>query len=111
MQEDDLWGKWHVGLVVPFVAPAVVYCDEESRGGRDMDIRERIELDPAVMGGRPCVRGTRVTVSTLIGLLAAGHERDEILSLYPSITAEDITAALSYAAWRLDEHEVDVAAG
>ena len=61
-----------------------------------MDIRERIELDPAVMGGRPCVRGTRVTVSTLIGLLAAGHERGEILSLYPYITAEDITAALSH---------------
>lgn len=76
-----------------------------------MDTRERIVLDPAVMGGRPCIRGTRVTVATIIGLLATGHDRHEILKLYPYIASEDISAALSYAAWRLDEHEVDVAAG
>jgi uncharacterized protein (DUF433 family) len=76
-----------------------------------MDTLERITLDPAVMGGRPCVRGTRVTVGTIIGLLASGHERKAILELYPYIAPEDITEALSYAEWRLDEHEVDVAAG
>jgi uncharacterized protein (DUF433 family) len=76
-----------------------------------MDTLERITLDPAVMGGRPCIRGTRVTIGTIIGLFASGHERAEILKLYPYITSEDISEALSYAAWRLDEHEVDVAAG
>lgn len=76
-----------------------------------MDTLERITLDPGVMGGRPCIPGTRVTVGTIIGLLASGHERDEILELYPYIAPEDISEALSYAAWRLDEHEVHVEAG
>lgn len=76
-----------------------------------MNALDNITLDPAVMGGRPCIRGTRVTVATIIGLFASGHGRDEILELYPYIKSEDISAALSYAAWRLDEHEVDVAAG
>lgn len=76
-----------------------------------MDTLERITLDPAIMGGRGCIRGTRVAVGTIIGLFASGHERNEILGLYPYIMSEDISEALSYAAWRLDEHEVDVAAG
>ncbi|TVQ22424.1 MAG: DUF433 domain-containing protein [Spirochaetaceae bacterium] len=76
-----------------------------------MDTLERIALDPAVMGGRPCIRGTRVTVGTIVGLFATGHERKEIIELYPYISSDDISAALSYAAWRLEEHEVDVAVG
>jgi uncharacterized protein (DUF433 family) len=72
---------------------------------------ERIALDPDTMGGRPCIRGTRVTVGTIVGLLAQGHERSEILDLYPYLTPEDIDAALSYAAWRAEEHEVSVATG
>lgn len=76
-----------------------------------MDTLERITLDPSVMGGRPCIRGTRVTVGTIVGLFATGHERKEILRLYPYVTSEDISDALTYAAWRLDEHEVDVVAG
>lgn len=76
-----------------------------------MDTLERITLDPSVMGGRPCIRGTRVTVGTIIGLFASGHEQQEILELYPYITSQDIAQALSYAAWRLEEHEVDVVAG
>jgi len=58
------------------------------------------------MGGKPCIRGMRVTVGTLVGLVAAGRTRDEILSGYPYLEAEDISQALSYAAWRAQEIEV-----
>jgi len=68
----------------------------------------RITLDPAVMGGKPCIRGLRVTVGTVIELLAAGRSRDEILRTYPYLEAEDIDQALSYAAWRVEEREVSL---
>lgn len=66
----------------------------------------RITRDPAVMGGRPCIRGMRVTVGTIVGLVAAGRTRDEILREYPYLEADDIRDALSYAAWRTQEIEV-----
>jgi uncharacterized protein (DUF433 family) len=66
----------------------------------------RITRDPAVMGGKPCIRGMRVTVGTVVGLVAAGHTRDEILRAYPYLETEDISEALSYAAWRAQEIEV-----
>lgn len=67
---------------------------------------ERITLNPAVMGGKPCIRGMRVTVGTIIGLLASGISSEEILRMYPYLEAEDITAALTYAAWRSEEVEI-----
>lgn len=70
----------------------------------------RITLNPSVMGGKACIRGLRVTVGTVVGLLAAGRTRDEILEAYPYLEAEDIDQALAYAAWRLEEHEVELAA-
>jgi uncharacterized protein (DUF433 family) len=70
----------------------------------------RITLDPAVMGGKPCIRGLRVTVGTVVGLLAAGRSRDEILQAYPYLEAEDIDQALAYAAWRVEEREVSLPA-
>ena len=66
----------------------------------------RITADPLQMGGRPCIRGIRVTVGTIVGLVASGRSRDEILRLYPYLEDEDITEALAYAAWRADEFEV-----
>jgi uncharacterized protein (DUF433 family) len=66
----------------------------------------RITLNPAVMGGKACIRGLRLTVGTIVGLLAAGRTREEILSAYPYLEAEDIDEALAYAAWRLEEREV-----
>ncbi len=66
----------------------------------------RITTDPAVMGGKPCIRGLRVTVGTVVGLVATGHREEEILRLYPYLEPEDIRAALSYAAWRAEEIEV-----
>jgi uncharacterized protein (DUF433 family) len=67
---------------------------------------KRITRNPAVMGGKPCIRGMRVTVGTIVGLLAAGRSREEILEAYPYLEAEDIDEALLYAAWRVEEREV-----
>ena len=71
-----------------------------------MDTFGRITLDPAVMGGKACIRNLRVSVGTVVGLLAAGRSPDEILEAYPYLEREDIDAALAYAAWRVEEREV-----
>lgn len=68
----------------------------------------RITMDPAVMGGKACIRGMRVTVGTIVGLLAAGRSREEILKAYPYLEAADLDEALAYAAWRVEEREVDL---
>ena len=73
-----------------------------------MNTLERITADPDVMGGRPCIRGMRVTVGTIVGLVASGHTQSEILSLYPYLEPQDISEALAYAAWRSDEFEVPI---
>jgi len=70
---------------------------------------DRITFDPAVMGGKPCIRGQRVTVGAIVGLLAAGHTEEEILKEYPYLEPEDIRQALAYAAWRAMEAEVPLA--
>lgn len=66
----------------------------------------RITLNPEVMGGKPCIRGLRVTVGTIVGLMASGHTTTRILELYPYLEEEDIREALAYAAWRAEEFEV-----
>lgn len=66
----------------------------------------RITLDPEVMGGKPCIRGLRITVGAIVGLLAEGHSTEEILNAYPHLEEQDIREALSYAAWRVKEIEV-----
>ncbi|MCE9604077.1 MAG: DUF433 domain-containing protein [Planctomycetia bacterium] len=65
----------------------------------------RITHDPATMGGKPCIRGMRVTVATVVGLLASGESRERILQAYPYLEASDLDEALAYAAWRLQERE------
>jgi uncharacterized protein (DUF433 family) len=65
----------------------------------------RITHDPAVMGGKPCIRGLRITVGTILGLLAAGESRERILQAYPHLEPPDLDEALAYAAWRLQERE------
>jgi len=70
----------------------------------------RITMDPQVMGGKPCIRGLRVTVGTLTGLVASGVSFQEILELYPYIEEDDIKAALSYATWRAEEYDVSIQA-
>ena len=66
----------------------------------------RITFNPEVMGGKPCIRGLRVTVGTIVGLMASGHSPDDILKAYPYLELEDIYEALAYAAWRVEEIEV-----
>ena len=65
----------------------------------------RITHDPAVMGGKPCIRGMLISVGTLVGLVASGATRDRILTAYPFLEAADVDEALAYAAWRLEERE------
>jgi uncharacterized protein (DUF433 family) len=72
---------------------------------------DRITLDPEVMGGKPCIRGMRVTVGTILGLLATSHSEAEILKAYPYLEPGDIRAALAYATWRVEEIEVAIGRG
>lgn len=67
---------------------------------------DRITMDPAVMGGKPCIRGMRVTVGTIVGLMAAGKAIEEVLAAYPYVEREDILQALTYAAWRSEEKDL-----
>ena len=69
----------------------------------------RITFNPEVMGGKPCIRGMRVTVGAIVGLVASGKTVDEVLADYPYLEREDILEALSYAAWRAEEREVSIA--
>jgi uncharacterized protein (DUF433 family) len=71
-----------------------------------MKALDRTTLNPNVMGGRPCLRGLRVTAGTLAGLVASGHSHADILKLFPYLETEDITQALNYAAWRAEEIEL-----
>ena len=71
-----------------------------------MEQMTRITFDPGVMGGKPCLRGMRVTVGMIVGMIAAGHTREEVLRLYPYLEAEDVQQALTYAAWRAMEKDI-----
>lgn len=66
----------------------------------------RITFDPEVMGGKPCIRGLRVTVGTIVGLVATGYSTADILRAYPYLEEDDVREALAYAAWRVEELDV-----
>jgi uncharacterized protein (DUF433 family) len=69
----------------------------------------RITRDPAIMGGKPCIRGQRVTVGMIVGQIGAGISIEELLLEYPYLERSDVLEALRYAAWRAQEREVDLA--
>lgn len=69
----------------------------------------RITFNSKIMGGKPCIRGMRVTVGTVVGLIASGHSFEEILRAYPYLEEEDLRESLLYAAWRVEEIEVPLA--
>lgn len=75
-----------------------------------METLERITWNPAAMGGKPCIRAIRITVGTIVGLLAAGRSAAEGLAAYPFLEEVDIRQALRYAAWRVEEIEVPLPA-
>ena len=64
---------------------------------------DRITFDPQIMGGRACIRGMRLPVSVIVGQIAHGATRDEVLAEYPDLEAEDVQQALAYAAWLAQE--------
>jgi len=70
---------------------------------------DRITFDSDVMGGRACIRDTRVPVSLVVNLVANDMSRNEILEAYPYLEAEDIQQALQYAAWLAEENTEEVA--
>lgn len=69
---------------------------------------DRITYSAEIMGGKPCIRGTRVTVGTVLGLLASGKDKQEILEAYPYLQSEDIDQSIAYAAWRMEERDVPI---
>jgi uncharacterized protein (DUF433 family) len=74
-----------------------------------MEHLDRITWNPQVMGGKACIRGMRVTIGMIISQFAEGHSIEEILNAYPYLELEDIHQALQYAAWRVQEREVQLA--
>ncbi len=76
-----------------------------------MEQLDRITQNPAVMGGKACIRGLRVTVGMIVGQLAAGQSVEALLTDYPYLEREDIAQALQYAAWRSEEREVVLISG
>ena len=70
---------------------------------------DRITQDPLVMGGKACIRGMRVTVGMIVGQIGAGRSIDELLADYPYLERDDVLQALRYAAWRMEEREIQLA--
>jgi uncharacterized protein (DUF433 family) len=70
---------------------------------------DRITCDPQIFGGRPCIRGQRIRVTDILDLLAGGASRTEILTDYPYLEEDDITAALVYASRALDHPVIRIA--
>jgi uncharacterized protein (DUF433 family) len=73
---------------------------------RSMGQLDRITQNPDLMGGKPCIRGMRVTVGMVVWQIGAGHSIDDVLADYPYLEREDIMQAMRYAAWRAEEREV-----
>ena len=65
---------------------------------------ERISIDPEIMCGKPCVKGTRIPIYIILNLMAAGYSIEKVLETYPKLTKEDVLAAISYAG-SITEHE------
>jgi uncharacterized protein (DUF433 family) len=70
---------------------------------------DRIIHNAEVMGGKPCIKGTRVTVGMIVSQLGAGRSLEDLLADYPYLEREDLMQALRYAAWRTEEREIDLA--
>lgn len=73
-----------------------------------MNTLDRITFHSSIMGGKPCIRGMRVTVGMIVGLIASGKTAKDILTLYPYLEEEDIHQALQYATWRSEEREIEL---
>jgi uncharacterized protein (DUF433 family) len=70
---------------------------------------DRITMRPDQMGGRPCIRGLRVTVGMIVGAIASGRTVEQVLQDYPYLERDDVLQALRYAAWRAEDRELTLA--
>ncbi len=75
---------------------------EEARGDHPRTHR----VDPQICGGKPCIRGTRIMVKNILGMLAGGYDMEQILHAYPDLSRDDVVAALDYASAVVDEEKV-----
>jgi uncharacterized protein (DUF433 family) len=75
------------------------------------NLLDRISIDPAICGGKPCIRGTRIWVSLILDLLATGMSEAELRAEYPALTHEDILAAIAYGAEAARERVIPVPIG
>jgi uncharacterized protein (DUF433 family) len=71
-----------------------------------VEIRDRIEVSPAICGGKPVIRGTRIMVRNILGMVAGEYDLPRILASYPGLSEADVVAALEYAARVVDEEQV-----
>ena len=69
-------------------------------------MQDRISVDPQVCSGKPCIRGTRIMVKNILGMIAGGYTIEKVLEAYPELTREDVVAALDYASQIIDEEKV-----
>ena len=68
--------------------------------------QEKISIDPDICSGKPCIRGTRIMIKNILGMMAGGYHVEKILEAYPELTKEDISAALDYATQVINEEKV-----
>ena len=73
-----------------------------------MEVIDRITINPKVFGGKPCIRGMRFPVSKILDLIASGMTTEEVLADYPYLEAQDILQSLKYAAWVVQEEQVEI---
>jgi uncharacterized protein (DUF433 family) len=71
-----------------------------------VSVMERIEINPAVCSGKPVIRGTRIMIRNILGMVAGGYTTERVLESYPELTRDDVVAALEYAARVVDEDQV-----
>jgi uncharacterized protein (DUF433 family) len=69
-------------------------------------MEDRISVDPQICSGKPCIRGTRIMVKNILGLIAGGYSVERIIETYPELTRDDVAAALDYASQVIDEEKV-----
>ena len=67
---------------------------------------DRISVDPKICSGKPCIRGTRIMVKNILGMIAGGYSIEKVLEAYPELTRQDVAAALDYASHVIDEEKV-----
>jgi uncharacterized protein (DUF433 family) len=98
-----LKSEWETRTLLAFHSVAHLRYDD------DVQQFDRITMDPEVMGGKPCIRGMRVTVGMIVGAMAAGRTIEQLLADFPYVEEPDIREALAFAARLAQGHEIRLA--